>query len=173
MEALVRHSAVPIAYGEHLFGRDGALDAMRAGRLDVLQPDASTCGGISEARAMAELAAPFGVRVVPHVCAGPISLAANLHVAASSPAIRLVEYPPSLVEVWEAFAVGAPLGPDAIVDGAIAVPNAAGLGVSLAEAVARAHPYEAPRRLAGVRHDAGTRVADGRAGFPDRFTGDR
>ncbi|MGE3589789.1 MAG: mandelate racemase/muconate lactonizing enzyme family protein, partial [Ilumatobacteraceae bacterium] len=78
IESLVRSSPVPIAYGEHLFGADEAIEAMRREQLHVLQPDASTCGGLAEARRMAQAAVPFGVRVVPHVCAGPVSLAANL-----------------------------------------------------------------------------------------------
>ena len=106
---------------------------MRRGQLHVLQPDASTCGGLAEARRMADAAAPFGVRVVPHVCAGPISLAANLHLAATVPAIRLIEYPPSLAEAWSTFGAGIELGPNAIVDGKLAVPDGPGLGVELDE----------------------------------------
>ena len=169
IEELVRRSPVPIAYGEHLFGFDDALDSLRRGQLSVLQPDASTCGGIAEARRIAQAASSFGARVVPHVCAGPVSLAANLHVAASVPAIRAIEYPPSLLGAWEAFGTGAPLGLDAVVDGALTVPDGPGLGVGLDEACVRDHPYRVPRHLAGVRAaDAPTRV-----GFPDRFTGDR
>jgi len=169
IEELARRSPVPIAYGEHLFGFDDALDSLRRGQLSVLQPDASTCGGIAEARRIAQAASSFGARVVPHVCAGPVSLAANLHVAASVPAIRAIEYPPSLLGAWEAFGTGAPLGLDAVVDGALTVPDGPGLGVGLDEACVRDHPYRVPRHLAGVRAaDAPTRV-----GFPDRFTGDR
>ena len=112
IEALAAASPVPIAYGEHLFGVDEAIDAMRRGQLQVLQPDASTCGGLTAARAMAAAAAGFGARVVPHVCAGPVSLAANLHLAATVPAIRLVEYPPSLAEAWSTFGRGFELGPE-------------------------------------------------------------
>ena len=65
---LAARSAVPIAYGEHMYGLTEAIDAMRNGELLVLQPDASTCG-LTEARAMAAAAAGFGVRVVPHACA--------------------------------------------------------------------------------------------------------
>lgn len=163
IEELVRRSPVPIAYGEHLFGVDEAVDAMRRGQLDVLQPDASTAGGLGEARRMAQAAALFGVRVVPHICAGPISLAANLHLAASVPAIRAVEYPPTLAGVWETFGTGATLGPDSIVDGHLPVPATPGLGVGIDEAAVAAHPYVPP----GVR-SAGTR-----GGLPDRFVGDR
>ena len=163
IEALVRRSAVPIAYGEHMFGADDAIDAMRRGQLDVLQPDASTAGGISEARRMAQVASSFGVRVVPHICAGPISLAANLHLAASVPAIRAVEYPPTLAGVWETFGLGADLGVEAIVDGSLMVPATPGLGVSVDEQAVSDHPYTPP----------GARAVGTRAGLPDRFVGDR
>lgn len=163
IESLVAHSPVPVAYGEHLFGLDEAVDAMRRRQLDVLQPDAATAGGIGEARRMAAAAAGFGVRVVPHVCSGPVALAANLHVAASVPGIRLVEYPPSLLPVWDGFGTGAPLGLDAIVDGCLPVPDAPGLGVAVDTEFAAAHPYVAP----------GARVAGTTTGLPDRFVGDR
>jgi len=163
IESLVRASPVPIAYGEHLFGADDAIDAMRREQLHVLQPDASTCGGLAEARRMAHAAVPFGVRVVPHVCAGPVSLAANLHLAATVPAIRLIEYPPSLVGAWEAFGSGAPVGPEHLIDGTLAVPAGPGLGVTLDEQAVAAHPYQPP----------GARVAGTVGGLPDRFVGDR
>jgi L-alanine-DL-glutamate epimerase-like enolase superfamily enzyme len=168
---LARRSPVAIAYGEHLFGRDDAAWALTDGGVTVLQPDASTCGGIVDARRMADLAAHHGARVVPHVCSGPISLAANLHLAATVPSIRLLEYPPSLAAAWAGLGAGAALGPDAIVDGSLAVPTGPGLGVDLVEAEAAARPYRVPHRLAGVRETTGASTA--RAGLPDRFVGDR
>jgi L-alanine-DL-glutamate epimerase-like enolase superfamily enzyme len=163
IESLVTASPVPIAYGEHLFGLDEALDALEHGRLHVLQPDAATCGGLGAARAMAAAAAPFGVRVVPHVCAGPLALAANLHLAATVPGIRLIEYPPSLADAWSRFGRGGELGPKAIVDGMLPVPDGPGLGVELDVDAVDRHPYRRPgARVAGTVH-----------GLPDRFTGDR
>jgi L-alanine-DL-glutamate epimerase-like enolase superfamily enzyme len=168
---LADRSPVPIAYGEHLFGGDDALDALVHQHVQVLQPDAATCGGIVDARRMADLAVHHGARVVLHVCAGPISLAANVHVAASLPGVRLIEYPPSLAAAWSGLGAGAPLGPDSVVDGALAVPDGPGLGVALDEDAVAAHPYRVPFRLAGVREDASAKPA--RAGLPDRFVGDR
>jgi D-galactarolactone cycloisomerase len=163
IEALARTAAVPIAYGEHLFGVDDAIDAMRRRQLQVLQPDASTGGGIAEARKMADAAAPFGVRVVPHVCAGPLSLAANLHVAGTVPAIRLIEYPPSLTAVWAGFGEGFSFGLDMIDNGMLPVPSGPGVGVGLNLDAVAAHPYQPP----------GARVAGTVGGLPDRFVGDR
>ena len=163
IESLARMSPVPIAYGEHLFGADEAIDAMRREQLQVLQPDASTAGGLTEARRMAQAAVPFGVRVVPHVCAGPVSLAANLALAATVPAIRLIEYPPSLALSWATFAPTDPFGPDHLVDGCLAVPATTGLGVTVDPDALAAHPYRPP----------GARVAGTVGGLPDRFVGDR
>ncbi|HVU90843.1 MAG TPA: mandelate racemase/muconate lactonizing enzyme family protein [Jatrophihabitans sp.] len=160
---LCEKSRVPIAYGEHLYGREEAIDALSTGGISVFQPDASVSGGITETRDAAHLAAFYGARVVPHVCAGPVSLAANLVVAGTVPAIRAIEYPLNLLPVWDALGDGAALGLDAIVDGAIPVPDGPGLGVALAEAVAAEHPYAPP----------GRRVAGTVGGLPDRFVGDR
>lgn len=163
IEELARRSPVPIAYGEHLYGRDDAVDSLRHGQLSVLQPDASTCGGISEARHMALLAASYGVRVVPHVCAGPISLAANLHLAATVPAIRSIEYPYTMAPAWAALGLGADFSIDAIDGGTLFVPDGPGLGAALDTEAADANPYSPP----------GGRVAGTREGLPDRFVGDR
>jgi L-alanine-DL-glutamate epimerase-like enolase superfamily enzyme len=162
IEDLVARSPVAIAYGEHLYSALDATEALSRKQVTVLQPDASTCGGIGEARRMAAAGAYYGARVVPHVCAGPISLAANLHVAASVPVIRAIEYPYTLAPAWEAFGRGAHFGPETIEAGSIAVPDGPGLGVDLAVDVVAQHHYRAP----------GTRVAGSRGGLPDRFVGD-
>ncbi len=156
--ALARRSPVAIAYGEHLYGVDDAIDAIGADEVAVLQPDAATCGGIVEARRMAAVAVAAGRRVVPHVAAGPVALAANLHVAASVPAVRAIEYPFPLAAAWSALGRGAPLGPDAIEDGSLPVPDGPGLGVALDEEAAARYPYSS---------------ISPRSGFPDRFMGDR
>ena len=129
-----------------------------AARPSVLQPDASTCGGIAEARRMAATATYFGARVVPHVCAGPISLAANLHVAASCRAIRRVEYPYPMAEAWTTFAGADLLGPTTIVDGTLAVPDRPGLGVDARRGRRCRPPVPAARPASPA---------------PDRFNGDR
>jgi D-galactarolactone cycloisomerase len=163
IEALAAASPVPIAYGEHLFGLDEAIEAMQRRRLHVLQPDASTCGGLAEARRMAAAATAFGVRVVPHACAGPISMAANLHLAATVPGIRLLEYPSGLAEAWSTFGEGFDLGPKVIVGGRLPVPDGPGLGIELDEGAVARHPHRPPgRRVVGTVH-----------GLPDRFVGDR
>jgi L-alanine-DL-glutamate epimerase-like enolase superfamily enzyme len=161
--SLCSRSPVPIAYGEHLYGVGDTVQALGTNGVSVLQPDASTCGGIGAARSMAEVAAHYGARVVPHVCAGPISLAANLALAGTVSSIRMIEYPVHLASAWDGLGAGADLGIAAIEDGGLAIPAAPGLGVSLAEDMAAAHPYKRPTG----------RVAGTVGGLPDRFAGDR
>jgi L-alanine-DL-glutamate epimerase-like enolase superfamily enzyme len=158
IEEVVQRSAVPIAYGEHLFGVHDFTDCLARRQADVLQPDAALAGGFAECRRIAALAAPYGVRVVPHCAAGPVALAANLQLAASVPAIRLLEYPYPLAEMWAATAPGAALGPDALRDGCLPVLPGPGLGVDLDARALAERPYVAP---------------PSRAGLPSRFQGDR
>lgn len=158
IRTLAERSPVPIAYGEHLYGREDALEALSSG-VTVLQPDVSTSGGIAESREVARLGSYYGARVVPHVCAGPVSLAANLVLAATVPAIRAIEFPLHLQPAWQALGSHAP----EIEDGTVAVPDGPGLGIDLIEQVAVEHPYRPP----------GARVAGTVGGLPDRFVGDR
>ena len=132
---VVRSSPVPIAYGEHFFGAEYALDSMDLTGISVIQPDASICGGVDEAYLMARTARLKGARVVMHLHGGPISFAANLHVAAAVPGVDVIEYPFHLSPVMNRVASDAGFGIDAIVDGCIAVPSASGLGISVDESV--------------------------------------
>lgn len=157
IEELGRRSAVPIAYGEHLYSEAEAVDGLRRGEFSVLQPDPSTVGLI-EARRMAQAGALFGARVVPHVCAGPVALAAGIHLAATVPAIRAIEYTLTLAPGWGALGTNKALLPEAIEDGTVAVPDGPGLGLDVVEEELVRHPYRAPGP---------------RAGIPDRFVGDR
>lgn len=161
IRGLASSSAVPLAYGEHLYTSGQALEMMHRCGVSVLQPDAATCG-ITAARAMVATAGQFGARVVPHVCAGPVAVAANLHLAASSPRVRLMEYAFDQSPFWEVLAPGSRLGVDRIEDGMLPVPDLPGIGVELDEAAAARHPYRPP----------GDRVAGHRSGLADRFAGD-
>ena len=157
---LARRSPVPIAYGEHLYGVAEALDALTSGQLLVLQPDASTCGGIGEARRDGDRRRRFGVRVVPHVCAGPISLAANLHVAATVPAITLIEYPPTLAGVVGRGSATAPRSESTPSTTARSpCPARPGLGVALDEAAAPASPLPPARDPRRRHRSAGSPTA--------------
>ena len=161
IERLSARTAVPLAYGEHLFTAGRALEMLQRSCVSVLQPDAATCG-LTAARAMARLGDEFAVKVVPHICAGPVAVALNLHLAASTKGARLVEYPFDQAPFWAMLAPGSRLGIELIEGGQLPVPDMPGLGVVIDEDAAASHPYALP----------GTRVSGHRSGSPDRFAGD-
>lgn len=69
----------PIATGERLFTRYAFREILEARMVDIVQPDISHCGGITEARKIAVLAETFDVALAPHCPLGPLTLAASLH----------------------------------------------------------------------------------------------
>ncbi|HKZ79479.1 MAG TPA: mandelate racemase/muconate lactonizing enzyme family protein [Pyrinomonadaceae bacterium] len=139
---LVQKSPVPIAYGEHLFLTQDFQDCLIHRRADVIQPDAAISGGISECRRIAALAETFGVPVVPHSAAGPLALAANLHLGASVNSIWMLEYTFTFDRVWREMLKEPILSPPAIRDGQLAVPNGPGLGVLVDEEMWTRYPYQ-------------------------------
>jgi L-alanine-DL-glutamate epimerase-like enolase superfamily enzyme len=146
IQRLVNKSPVPIAYGEHLFMSQDFQDCLIHKRADVIQPDASVSGGIAECRRIAALAEYFGAPVVPHACAGPVALAANLHLAATLPNLSLVEYTFTFDRIWRAMLQEPVLSPEALHEGRIPVPDGPGLGISINEDFWRQYPYQ-PRAI--------------------------
>ncbi len=75
---------VPIATGERLFSRYDFKRLLEAGGVDIIQPDLSHAGGISEVRKIAAMAEAYDVALAPHCPLGPVALAACLQVDACS-----------------------------------------------------------------------------------------
>lgn len=147
---LVAASPVPIAYGEHVFRVAGFLELAEDRLADVWQPDATVCGGMSELRRIAALAAAWGIRLSPHSATTPIGLAANLHAASGAPTLTMLEYSGrSMDQLRDAFVGGVKVGSEMIVDGALRPPDGPGIGVEPAPDLAERYPYRVPPPLAG------------------------
>jgi L-alanine-DL-glutamate epimerase-like enolase superfamily enzyme len=89
---LRRRSRVPIAGGEVLTRRQAFLPWLTRGAFDIVQPDATKMGGISEQRRVAWMADEFGVRYVGHGWNTALGLAADLQLAAALPLVEYVEF---------------------------------------------------------------------------------
>ncbi|TEY44860.1 hypothetical protein BOTCAL_0343g00030 [Botryotinia calthae] len=76
-------TSTPIALGERLHSRWDIRPFLKAGAIDILQPDISHCGGISEMKRIATMAETYEVALEPHCPLGPIALAANIQIAAA------------------------------------------------------------------------------------------
>ncbi|KAA0098761.1 galactonate dehydratase [Mycolicibacterium sp. P1-18] len=79
---VLRQSPIPIALGERLYSRWDFKSVVSSGAVDIIQPDPSHCGGITEARKIAHLAEAYDVALAPHCPLGPIALAACLQIDA-------------------------------------------------------------------------------------------
>lgn len=77
---LAQYTSTPIATGERLFSRWDFKYLFEQGAVDIIQPDLSHAGGISEVKRLAAAAEAYDMALAPHCPLGPISLAAALQV---------------------------------------------------------------------------------------------
>jgi len=124
---LRRAAPLPIAGGEVLTRRQAFQPWLQAGAFDIVQPDVTKVGGISEERRIAWMAQENGVRFIPHGWNTALGLAADLQLASAFPATELVEYITGSPYIDELPADGWQLDDE----GALAIPSAPGLGVTL------------------------------------------
>ena len=119
---------IPVAAGEQDSTWWGFRELIERGRVDVVQPDVTRCGGITELLRIAELAAQNGVATVPHAWKSGIIKAATLHVNAVLPEALYQEYCVARTPINTELTVQRlPLE----ADGWVAVPTGPGLGVDL------------------------------------------
>jgi L-alanine-DL-glutamate epimerase-like enolase superfamily enzyme len=89
---LRRQSPVPIAGGEVLTRRQAFLPWLARGAFDIVQPDVTKVGGLSEQRRIAWMAEEFGVKYVGHGWNTALGVAADLQLATALPNVDLVEF---------------------------------------------------------------------------------
>jgi L-alanine-DL-glutamate epimerase-like enolase superfamily enzyme len=85
MKKVADNVHIPIAAGERIYTRWGYRPFLEDGSIDVVQPDICTGGGITEVKKVCDMAHVYDVTVQIHVCGGPISTAAALHMEAAIP----------------------------------------------------------------------------------------
>lgn len=125
---LLRQQApLPIAGGEVLTRRQAFQPWLQAGAFDIVQPDVTKVGGISEERRIAWMAQENGVRFIPHGWNTAVGLAADLQLASAFPDTDLVEYLTGSPYVDDLAAGGWRLDDD----GMLAIPERPGLGLEL------------------------------------------
>lgn len=78
-------TTIPIALGERLYSRWDVKRFLHDTSVDILQPDISHCGGISELCRIATMAEAYDVAIAPHCPLGPIALAACIQFAMATP----------------------------------------------------------------------------------------
>ncbi|MDJ0638691.1 MAG: mandelate racemase/muconate lactonizing enzyme family protein [Paracoccaceae bacterium] len=134
MAKVAAATSVPIATGERLTTKAEFADALAHGAT-ILQPALGRAGGMWEAKKIAILAEAAGAQMAPHLYAGPIEWAANIHLSVSIPNLLIAE------TIETPFHDALIKGAIRVEDGYIPAPTAPGLGIEVDEALARAHPY--------------------------------
>jgi L-alanine-DL-glutamate epimerase-like enolase superfamily enzyme len=134
MRLLREQTGIRVAGGEMARTPAELLDAISAGALDVVQPDAVLSTGLLRARTIADFAQLRHCWFTPHTWTNGLGLLANLHVAAGvggGPYLEFPYDPPGWTERRRDFFLAEPL----LIDpgGYLAVPGQPGLGVAIDE----------------------------------------
>ena len=124
---LREHAPLLITAGEVLTRRQSFQPWIERGAVDILQPDSTKVGGLSEARRIGWAAYDHNILLVSHGWNSAVGLAADLHLAAAMPNARWVEYitPSPYIEeiITEPFQLDE--------DGMLLIPTKPGLGIEL------------------------------------------
>ena len=134
---VARQVRIPLATGERLTTKTEFGTLLRAGGVKILQPALGRLGGILEAKKLAAIAEIFNAEIAPHLYAGPVEWAANIHLSVSIPNLLMAE----TIQTGGAFhlaLIGHKLTWE---DGYILPPEGPGLGIDFDEDLARAHPF--------------------------------
>ncbi len=135
MAQVARTVRIPVATGERLTTKGEFAAVLRAGAAGIVQPALGRAGGIWEARKIAAIAETYNAQVAPHLYAGPVEWAANVHLAASIPNFLLLE---TIETPFHDALIG---GGIRVEDGFVTPPDTPGLGIEVDEDLARAHPW--------------------------------
>ncbi len=123
-----------VAGGECLCNRWIFNDFLCAGAMDLIQPDVSRAGGISESKRISDLADVYGVPFAPHVSIGTaIYMAASLQWAAAGPNLMMCEWPLDQSAIGNSILVE----PFDFADGFVRLTDRPGLGVEIDEKALR------------------------------------
>lgn len=133
---------IPLAAGENEFGVQGFRELIDRKLVDIVQPDASRAGGITECHRIGKLAAGRGFRVATHTWSDAVALVANMHLIASLPTAITVE----VDQTGNPFIEDLLAEPLKVAGGEIAMPQKPGLGIELNEETVERYalPADAP-----------------------------
>ena len=135
MARVAQSVRIPVATGERLCTKAEFATLLRAGGVEILQPALGRLGGILEAKKLAAIAEVFTAQMAPHLYAGPVEWAANVHLGVSIPNLLMVE------SIDTPFHNALIKNTVKVEGGFVPAPQAPGLGIDFDEDLARAHPW--------------------------------
>jgi len=137
LREIARHCGTPIALGERLFSRWDFKRILGEGCVDIIQPDPSHAGGITETRKIAAMAECYDVALALHCPLGPIALAANLQLDAVCYNAFIQEQSLAIHYNQGADLLDYVKNPEVFEyrDGFVSIPTGPGLGIEIDEEV--------------------------------------
>jgi galactonate dehydratase len=159
LREIANHTATPIALGERLFSRWDFKTILSDGVVDIIQPDPSHAGGITETRKIAAMAEAYDVALALHCPLGPIALAACLQLDAVCHNAVIQEQSLGIHYNKSNDLLDYVANPSvfAYADGFVAIPGGPGLGIEInEEAVARGAAIGHRWRPPVWRHEDGS-----------------
>jgi L-alanine-DL-glutamate epimerase-like enolase superfamily enzyme len=127
---------VPLAAGEQVATVWDFERFIEKGCVDIVQPDLTRCGGLSVAKRVAQMSERANIDLVPHSWLSDLLHAYSLHLVATLPRAKFLEFNVSQSTLTRGICGGALKLND---DGTISVPDAPGLGVEVDEEFITAH----------------------------------
>ena len=139
LREIAHHTTTPIATGERLYSRWDFKSLLHDGYVDIVQPDPSHAGGISECRKIATMAEAYDVSVAFHCPLGPIALASCLQLDACTHNVLIQEQSLNIHYNENADLLDYLEDPGVFAyrDGFVSIPTMPGLGVTVNEQVVR------------------------------------
>ncbi|CAN7364387.1 galactonate dehydratase [Acidovorax sp. LjRoot194] len=147
LKEIARISSTPIALGERLYSRWDFKRVLKGGYADIIQPDPSHSGGITETRKIATMAEAYDVALALHCPLGPIALAANLQLDAVCYNAFIQEQSLGIHYNQDNDLMDYVSNPEvfAYEDGMVAIPNGPGLGIEVNEEYVRERAQQGHR----------------------------
>lgn len=147
LKEIARISSIPIALGERLYSRWDFKRVLQEGYADIIQPDPSHSGGITETRKIASMAEAYDVALALHCPLGPIALAANLQLDAVCYNAFIQEQSLGIHynQANDLMDYVSNPGVFAYQDGMVAIPTGPGLGIEVNEDYVRERAQEGHR----------------------------
>ena len=139
LREIAHNTSIPIATGERMYSRWHFKEILNRGYVDIIQPDLSHAGGITECKKIISMAEAYDVAAAPHCPLGPIALAACLQVDATCYNAFIQE---------QSLGIHYNMGNDLLdyitdksvfsyQDGYVNIPSSPGLGISINEEYVR------------------------------------
>lgn len=135
---LTANTSIPIVAGENEFTRYGFEPLITQHAVDMIQPDVTRSGGISECKRIAAIASAHHMRMAPHIFGSGVGFMANMHFMASEPEAFVMEHDQTLNPLREELLIKPIKYKDGYVE---LIQDLPGLGVELREETIRKYAY--------------------------------